>query len=153
MAHGLTTTSYAILGLLAIGPWSTYELAKQMRRNLHYLCPRAESNIYAESKRLVEVGFAEVQSRPRGKRPRTVYSITREGRKALEHWLRKPGHSSKLESEALVKLMFATYGSKHDLLNTLRRFRDDAQSKRMELAAIFGEYLKRRRPLSRASPH
>jgi PadR family transcriptional regulator AphA len=44
----LTTTSYAILGLLAIKPWSTYELAAQMRRNLHYFWPRAESNLYAE---------------------------------------------------------------------------------------------------------
>jgi PadR family transcriptional regulator AphA len=26
----LTSTSYAILGLLALRPWTTYELAKQM---------------------------------------------------------------------------------------------------------------------------
>jgi DNA-binding PadR family transcriptional regulator len=112
-----------------------------MRRNLHYLWPRAESNIYAEPKRLVEGGFAEVRSLPQGNRPRTVYSITREGRKALEQWLGKPGDSSRLESEALVKLMFATDGSKRDLLTTLRRFRDDAEGKRTELAGIFGEYL------------
>ena len=54
----LTTTSYAILGLLAVRPWSTYELAAQMRRNLHYFWPRAESNVYAEPKRLVAGGFA-----------------------------------------------------------------------------------------------
>ena len=72
----LTTTSYAILGLLAIRPWSTYELAGQMRRNLHYFWPRAESNLYAEPKRLVEGGFAQAQSQPVGKRRRTVYSIT-----------------------------------------------------------------------------
>jgi PadR family transcriptional regulator, regulatory protein AphA len=138
----LTTTSYAILGLLAIHPWSTYELAQQMRRNLHYLWPRAESNIYAEPKRLVEGGFAAVRSLPQGKRPRTVYSITREGRKALEQWLGKPGDSSRLESEALVKVMFAPYGSKRSLLTTLQRFRDDAEGRRSELAAIFQEYLR-----------
>ncbi len=142
LARQLTTTSYAILGLLAIRPWSTYELAKQMRRNLHYVWPRAESNIYAEPKRLVEGGFAEVRSRPQGKRPRTVYLITPGGRKALEQWLGEPAGASRLESEALVKLMFAGYGSKRSLLTTLQRFRDDAEGRRSELAAIFQEYLR-----------
>lgn len=113
-----------------------------MRRNLHYLWPRAESNIYAEPKRLVAGGFAEVRSRPQGKRPRTVYSITSRGRKALEHWLRKPASASRLESEALVKLMFAANGPKRDLLTTLGRFRDHAEGRRSELAAIFQEYLR-----------
>ena len=31
----LTTTSYAILGLLALRSWTAYELAKQMKRTLH----------------------------------------------------------------------------------------------------------------------
>lgn len=141
-ARRLTTTSYAILGLLAIRPWSTYELAQQMRRNLHYLWPRAESNIYAEPKRLVAGGLADARSQRQGRRPRTVYSITREGRKALENWLGEPAVASRLESEALVKLMFAPYGSKRSLLTTLQRFRDDAEGRRSELAAIFQEYLR-----------
>ena len=35
----LTTTSYAILGLLAVKPWTTYELAQQMRRALGQFWP------------------------------------------------------------------------------------------------------------------
>ena len=34
MKKELTTTSYAILGLLALRSWTTYELAKQMQRTL-----------------------------------------------------------------------------------------------------------------------
>jgi len=79
----LTTTSYALLGLLNIRPWTTYELTQQMRRNLHYFWPRAESNLYAEAKRLVDGGLAETSSDPVGQRPRTVYSITDLGR--IEH--------------------------------------------------------------------
>ena len=56
-----STTSHAILSLLAIQPWATYDLAKLMRRSLHFFWPRAESNLYAEPKRLVEAGLAEVQ--------------------------------------------------------------------------------------------
>ena len=63
----LTTTSYAILGFLAIRPWSTYELAKQMRRNFHYFWPRAESNLYAEPKRLISAGLVHARSRPVGR--------------------------------------------------------------------------------------
>jgi len=137
----LTTTSYAILGLLAIRAWSTYELAQQMRRNLHYFWPRAESNLYAEPKRLVDGGLAEARSEPVGKRRRTVYSITAKGRKALESWLAEPAAASRLESEAMVKLMFAPYGSKEDLLDHLNRFLGDVKTRQDALRAIFREYL------------
>jgi len=137
----LTTTSYAILGLLAIKPWSTYELAAQMRRNLHYFWPRAESNLYAEPKRLVEECLAKAQNQPVGRRRRTVYSITPNGRQALERWLGEPAGESRLESETLVKAMFAPYGSKENLLGHLRRLLDDLEVKQEQLRAIFGEYL------------
>lgn len=137
----LTTTSYAILGLLAIQPWSTYELARQMRRNLHYFWPRAESNLYAEPKRLVEGGFVKARSEPVGKRRRTVYSVTPKGRQALEHWIGEPAAESRLESETLVKAMFAPYGSKEDLLGHFRRLLDELEAKQRDLSAIFHEYL------------
>jgi DNA-binding PadR family transcriptional regulator len=137
----LTTTSYAILGLLAIRPWSTYELARQMRRNLHYFWPRAESNLYAEPKRLVEGRFAQARSQPVGQRRRTVYSITPKGRRALERWIGEPAGESRLESETLVKMMFAPYGSKRNLLAHLQRFLDELETKQQNLHAIFQEYL------------
>jgi len=43
----LTTTSCAILGQLALRRWPAYELIQEMRHNLHYFWPRAESGIYA----------------------------------------------------------------------------------------------------------
>lgn len=136
----LTTTSYAILGLLAIRPWSTYELAAQMRRNLHYFWPRAESNLYAEPKRLVGGGFAAARSEPVGRRRRTVYSITEKGGRALERWLREPAGESRLESETLVKIMFAPYGSKSDLLAHLYRFLNELETRQKTLRAIFADY-------------
>jgi PadR family transcriptional regulator, regulatory protein AphA len=137
----LTTTSYAILGLLAIQPWSTYELAQQMRRNLHYFWPRAESNLYAEPKRLVAGGWAQARSEPVGKRRRTVYSITSKGRKALESWVAVPAAESRLESETLVKIMFAPHGSKQNLLAHLNGLLAELEAKQHALRAIFREYL------------
>ena len=55
MSRGsLTTTSYAVLGLLSIKPWSSYELTQQMDRSLGRIWPRAMSKLYEEPKKLVE---------------------------------------------------------------------------------------------------
>jgi len=138
----LTTTSYGMLGLLAVQPWSTYELAKQMRRNLHFFWPRAESNLYAEAKRLVAGGWAQARARPVGDRRRTVYSITAKGRRALAQWLEQPAEPTKLEAEALVKFAFAENSTKEHVLENVRRFREDALARQSALRAIFGEYLR-----------
>src|SRR5581483_2756096 len=97
----LSTTSYAILGLLALRPWTTYELTQQLKRNLHYFWPRAESGVYEEPKNLVQQGLAESRREPFGRRPRTVYTITSAGRAALARWLEEPSEPSALFSEAL----------------------------------------------------
>lgn len=138
----LTTTSYAILGLLAIRPWSTYELAKQMQRNFHFFWPRAESNLYAEPKRLVSGGWAKAVSTANGQRRRTVYSITTLGRRALEQWLREPAVPARFEAEPIVKFAFAPNSTKPNMVANLRRFREDAETRQKQLRAIFEEYLR-----------
>jgi PadR family transcriptional regulator AphA len=139
--HQLTTTSYAILCLLAIQPWSMYALAKQMRRDLHYVWPRAESNIYVEPKRLVELGLAHAEQQNVGRRPRTTYSITAEGRKALKRWLRTESTPSRYESEMLLKILYGHYGAKEDLLANLDRFAAEAETARQTELRFAEEYL------------
>ena len=46
----MTTTSYAILGLLAVKPWTTHELVQQVDRSLRRIWPRAQSKLYEEPK-------------------------------------------------------------------------------------------------------
>jgi PadR family transcriptional regulator AphA len=122
----LTTTSYALLGALALREHSTYELAKQMRMGWRYFWPRAESNVYAEPKRLVAAGLAESRTESTGDRPRTVYSITNAGRAALAAWLAAPSSPQRYESEALLKVFFAENGTLEDVLAAIRALRDDA---------------------------
>jgi DNA-binding PadR family transcriptional regulator len=124
MAAELTATSYAILGLLAIKPWTTYELAQQMRRALGVFWPRAESKLYEEPKKLVAHGLARAVSEKVGKRARTVYSITPKGRRALARWIPTAGPGPVLEFEQLIKVFFAEHGSKDDLLATIERTRE-----------------------------
>ena len=79
MSRGsLTTTSYAVLGLLAVKPWSSYELTRQMDRSLGRIWPRAVSKLYEEPKKLVSHGLATASTEQNGQRTRTVYAITAE---------------------------------------------------------------------------
>jgi DNA-binding PadR family transcriptional regulator len=121
-----TTTSYALLGLLALRSWTTYELAKQAQRSLNWFWPRAERKLYEEPKHLVEAGLATARTESTGKRPRTVYSITRAGRRELARWLGDPPVPRAGEFEAMVKVFFADSGTRDQLLATLDRIESEA---------------------------
>jgi PadR family transcriptional regulator, regulatory protein AphA len=141
----LTTTSYAILGLLSIGPWSTYELAQLMRRPgaaWRFVWPRAESNLYAEPKRLVVAGMATAEMVWNGNRKRTVYSITPSGKAALREWLATVPAPQRLESEAGLHILYGNVGSKGDLLAAIRRVGIDAEEAIRELAELGGDYVR-----------
>jgi DNA-binding PadR family transcriptional regulator len=117
----LSTTSYAILGLLALRAWTPYELAKQMERSLHFYWPRAESKLYEEPKKLVAYGLASVERQVVGRRPRSVYTITPAGRRALATWVRETGDlEPAFEFEPMVRVTFSEHGTPADLLQLLR---------------------------------
>ena len=122
-ADELNTTSYSMLGMLAIRPWSTYELAKHMDRSLRPLWPRARSHLFNEPKKLVAHGLAVAVEESVGRRPRTVYSITPKGRRALRRWLGEPGEGPVLEFEQLLKLFFADHGTRTDALEAVARIK------------------------------
>jgi PadR family transcriptional regulator, regulatory protein AphA len=138
----LTTTSYAILGLLAIKPWSSYELTQQMDRSLGRIWPRAQSKLYEEPKKLVAHGLARASEEHVGQRPRTVYAITDDGRSALADWLREPGAGPVLEFEQLLKIFFAENGTKADALATLAATREWARARSAESLVVGREYLR-----------
>jgi DNA-binding PadR family transcriptional regulator len=125
-----------VLGLLALRDWTTYELAKQMHRSLHWFWPRAERKLYDEPKRLVADGLATASAEATGKRPKTVYSITPAGRSALSDWLDEPSATPALEFEAMVKVFFADAGSLEQLQGTLDGVVADARARVEELAGI-----------------
>jgi PadR family transcriptional regulator, regulatory protein AphA len=131
-----TTTSYAILGLLSVRQWSTYELAKQVRRSLRWFWPRTERKIYDEPKRLVADGLATATRQYTGQRPRTVYGITNQGRDELSRWLDRPPATRSVEFEGMLKLFFADAGSLDQLAATLAAIERDAADRLAELAEV-----------------
>jgi DNA-binding PadR family transcriptional regulator len=132
--------SFAILGLLAIRPWSTYELTKLLGRSVQYVLPRTEANRYLEPKRLVQAGLATSASVAVGRRRRTVYSITTSGRAALERWLREPARPTALESEALLKTLFADTAPRETLLARIGDFGAEAEAVEAPWRDIAREY-------------
>ena len=137
----LSTTSYSILGLLAIRPWTTYELTQQMQRSLSRFWPRAVSKLYEEPKKLVAHGLAASAADPIGERQRTRYTITTDGRRELARWLAQPGGGPILEFEALLKVFLGEHGTKRDLLATLANTSAWAQQHAAQDAEIARTYL------------
>ncbi len=122
------------------GRGATYDLAKQVRRSLHHFWPRAESNLYAEAKRLVTGGYAVARVEQDGGRSRSVYMITPRGRKVLRSWLGNPGGETRLESEPLMKVFFADQGTRADLLETIKAMGQAAEQQREALRSMAEEY-------------
>jgi PadR family transcriptional regulator, regulatory protein AphA len=137
----LSTTSHAILGLLSLRSWTTYELAKQVQRSLGWFWPRAERKLYDEPKRLAAAGLAKSVREMTGSRPRTVYAVTAKGRKALQRWLDEPPAPPSLEFEGLVKVFFADGGTLEQLRKTLTTIAETAEARTAELEGKVDEHL------------
>jgi PadR family transcriptional regulator, regulatory protein AphA len=140
----MTTTSYAILGLLAVKSWTTHELVQQVDRSLRRIWPRAQSKLYEEPKKLVARGYARATEDPVGRRRRTRYTITAKGRHALAAWLREPGDGPILEFEQLLKISFADSGSKADIVANLNATRAWVVDQNAENLATARAYLEGR---------
>ena len=136
----LTTTSYAVLGLIAIRPVTTYELARQISRGGQYWL-HSRSKLFEEPKRLAAAGLATATPGATGNRPRTVYTITDAGRAALAAWMAAPSEPPVLESEHLLKLFYADLGTKADLLATIEGLRAWAQDELTRNAVLARQYL------------
>jgi PadR family transcriptional regulator AphA len=131
-----SSTSYALLGLLSVRSWTTYELTQQVKRSLRWFWPRAERQLYVEAKRLVEHGLADVEERYVGKRRSRDYGITDEGRTALAAWLDDPPSPRTTEFEGMVKVFFADAGTREQLLTTLGRIEAEAVDRIEAVAAL-----------------
>src|SRR6202011_2401771 len=137
----LTTTTYAVLGLLCVQPWSAYELTQQMTRSLRFMWPRAESGIYREPQKLVDLGYATVREMAVGpRRAKLVYSATPQGRDALRRWLQTPSAPPQFESEAMVKFFFSDRGTLDDARRSLEELISNAESLREMFFAITASY-------------
>ena len=141
MPPSMTTSSYAVLALLDLKPWTGYELTHQAQRSLRYAWPKSERLLYSEPKKLVELGYATSHTEETGNRSRNVYTITDEGRRALEAWTASRTQPPRMEIEALLRLLFAEHGSIDDLLRALDELEQDIGEHHQAIVDLMASYL------------
>ena len=147
MAARTTTSSYAVLALLSLRPWTGYELTQQAQRSLRYAWPKSERLLYSEPKKLVERGYATTYKEKSGNRSRNVYEITNEGRVALAEWTRTRTQPPRMEIEAMLRLLFADHGSADDLSRALDELEADVKEHHKAIVELMASYLDGGHPL------
>ena len=115
-----TAVTPVILGLLAIGPRSGYEIKATVDRSTRFFWAASYGQIYPELRRLEQEGLVEGEDAPRGGRTRRVYRLTPAGRRELEAWLTSRGELTvELRDESLLRLFFADALPREEALQLL----------------------------------
>ena len=102
----LSGTAVAVLGLLALRPRSGYEIKQTLDKTTRFFWNASYGQIYPELRRLADAGLVEGEAAPRGGRARTVYRLTKKGRRHFEQWLADPEFRVAIRDEGLLKLFF-----------------------------------------------
>jgi DNA-binding PadR family transcriptional regulator len=126
-----------VLGLLAGGEQSGYDLKRRVERSVGYFWAPARSQIYAVLPRLVEQGLARRREvRQSGRPDKQLYRITKAGSAALHTWLDVPMDAEPGQNVLLLKLFFGGYGNAEVMLDHVRARRRAAEQLRDELLEI-----------------
>src|SRR5262245_45791705 len=89
----------------------------------------AASRLYAEPKRLEQLGYVSSVKRPGKTRERTFYTLTAEGREGLRRWVAEPPALPRIQNEVVVKLISG------DILGDDEKLADALITLRGQLAA------------------
>ena len=132
----LTTTEAAVLSLLAFeGENSGYDLLKYVQKAIGYVWAPARSQLYSLLPRLVKDGYARSRAVSQAERPdKTLYKITREGRRALDLWLQ---HVDPNDRAAFQLRLFVGALTDDDVLaRHVEAFRSDTAERLADYRAI-----------------
>lgn len=141
-APPLTATGRVILGMIARGRQTGYEIKQVVDRSTRHFWAASYGQIYPELRRLEEQGLVRGASDPRGGRARTVYELTPAGEEALSGWLEPaPDPMFEVRDEGMLKLFFSDLGTPEQRIENLRAMRESHRrtvAQLEELAAKVG---------------
>jgi PadR family transcriptional regulator AphA len=129
-------TEFAILGLLAGGPRSGYDIRKEVQDTLSHFWNESIGHIYPMLRRLHGKGLVsrKTESTP-GKPDRHVYAITEDGLAELRQWLVEPVEPSPPRLEILLKLYFGAHTAPSVLIDHLVKYK---RARQQALGALEG---------------
>jgi PadR family transcriptional regulator, regulatory protein AphA len=110
-----------LVGRNGAGP---HDLVRMMRQGRVYWTA-AESQYYAEPKRLERLGYLTSHKEPGRTRERTHYELTEEGRRALAEWVGQPTPLPKIQSEPVIRLLAADLVDPAAVLKGLAALREE----------------------------
>ena len=129
----LTTTECAVLGLLAFGERSGYDLARAADRSIAFIWTPSRSQIYKVLPRLVARGVASSRAVEQQRRPdKALYRVTPAGMRVLRAWIDNvdddPAGGS---SVFLLKILFGGFSEPAAAVAQVSAYRDYA-ARRLE---------------------
>jgi DNA-binding PadR family transcriptional regulator len=131
----LTVTECAVLGLLADGEASGYDLVKRTNAGVGYIWAPAKSRVYVVLARLLDDGFVARRDVVQADRPdKQVYRITRAGERAFSRWLEEQSWRS--HDELLLKVFFGAHLERARLADLVARYADDERARLADYRAI-----------------
>jgi DNA-binding PadR family transcriptional regulator len=123
----LTTTEAVVLGLLAEGERSGYDLLKRAEGSVAYMWTPAKSHLYAVLPRLVDAGLARRRNiHQQGRPDKQLYRPTPAGLDAVRGWVESAAPSS--WDELLLKVFFAKLASRAAVIRQLEEARDEQRA-------------------------
>ncbi len=96
--------AYVVLALVGERGAGAHDLASMMARSPLYW-DAAQSQWYAEPKKLAADGYLKATTRPGRTTARTHYTITAKGRATLRRWLARPARFTRMQNEAAIRLL------------------------------------------------
>jgi PadR family transcriptional regulator, regulatory protein AphA len=106
---GLNPLSYVVLALVGREGAGPHDLVRMARHGQRIHWAGAASKMYAEPKRLEQLGYLRSEKRPGRTRERTHYSLTDSGIAALREFAATPAGLPRIQNEAVVKLLASEF--------------------------------------------
>jgi PadR family transcriptional regulator AphA len=137
MAAGeLTPTGRVILGMLALGRNTGYDIKQMVDKATRHFWAASYGQLYPELRRLEQQGLIRGRSEPTGGRDRKVYELTDAGDGALRDWLgadEEPLYE--VRDEGLLKLFFSE-AYPEERIDIVRAIRERMEGKLAQLQAL-----------------
>jgi DNA-binding PadR family transcriptional regulator len=118
--ESLTATSFLILALVGREGAGPHDIARLLRRSGRLYWHAAASKYYSEPKRLEQLGYLSSTQQPGRTNPRTHYTLTKKGLRALRAYLAQPARFPRMQSEPALRLLAADLTDNRNTVESLR---------------------------------
>jgi len=124
-SRGLRPLSCPVMALVGRDGASGPELVEMATGAAPLFWSGGGSHVLREARRLADDGYLSARPEPAKTRPRTVFTLTQKGRRAMRQWLAAPSTYPRIQHEAAIRLFASDLGDRRDVVASLRSLRDD----------------------------